>query len=333
MNCLYICLSTKYRPRTKDEIMHFVLIFLITCLISTSSLAASNISKNNDLCKNATHVSERKFNIPRNLLRAISLTESGRWVEQEKANIAWPWTVASGKAGEFFPNKYAAIQHVKKLQARGIKNIDVGCMQINLRYHPKAFNNLNEAFDPYQNANYAGNFLSRLFKETKSWSAASGRYHSSEPTKNMYYREKVMAYWNHANKEGQQGLSRKPKSYRVARIDNNRTRTLNNSFRDRLEQQRKAFSRAEQMNAQISKKRDSLRLFNYSTLNAKANRARKVQQRKKSLTLTSHDTRGLKPKDFSARRSAQLDKWRRTTAKPELFKKTQTTSPTTLLTQ
>ena len=105
--------------------------------------ASAKAMKNMDYCQQATQQIERKYGIPRNLLRAISLTESGRWIKQDKANIAWPWTVASGKAGDFLPTKRAAIQHVESLQAKGVTNIDVGCMQINLRYHPDAFKNLN----------------------------------------------------------------------------------------------------------------------------------------------------------------------------------------------
>ncbi len=318
----------------KARLMRILIAALAASLISTVATANIKPSKNMDLCKLATHTAERTFKIPRNLLRAISLTESGRWVKKDKANIAWPWTVASGAAGQFFPSKQAAIQHVRNLQAQGVTNIDVGCMQINLRYHPKAFKNLNEAFDPYRNTAYAGDFLSRLFKQTKSWTAAAGRYHSSEPTKNMYYREKVIAFWNHTNQQGPQEFERNPKQYKVAQIDQPRTSMLNNSFRQRLTQQREAMSKAEKMAAQISNYRDSKRLSKYShnPVDAAKNRARKQQKQKRLLTIREPDIRGLKQHDFSKRRSAQLDKWRRTTAKPELFKSSQTTQPATLLT-
>ena len=51
---------------------------------------------------------------------------------------------------------------VRKLQRRGVRNIDVGCMQVNLRYHPKAFKSLGQAFDPRANAAYAAGFLRKL---------------------------------------------------------------------------------------------------------------------------------------------------------------------------
>lgn len=300
--------------------MRYLLVILISFCINQTALANQEFNKNMDLCKMAAHQSERKFNIPRNLLRAISLTESGRWNPEDKANIAWPWTVASGAAGEFFPTKSAAIRHVRDLQAQGVTNIDVGCMQINLRYHPEAFNSLDEAFDPYQNTQYAGEFLSRLFKTTKSWTQAASHYHSNDPSKNMYYREKVLGYWNYANREPQE-TETSPKSYRVAQIDNRRTNLLNNNFKKRLAQQRAAVNRVEKMSAQISQWRDSRRLSNFGQINA-ANAARNKalyrQKEKKSLMVPNSPTRGLnQQRDFSQRRSAQLDRWRRTVALPE----------------
>ena len=35
---------------------------------------------------------------------------------------------------------------------RGVRQVDVGCMQINLQSHPHAFASLEDAFDPGSNA-------------------------------------------------------------------------------------------------------------------------------------------------------------------------------------
>lgn len=309
--------------------MRYLIVFLLCLLISAPALSNSIPLTDIDLCKNATQQIERKYNIPRNLLRAISLTESGRWVEEDKANIAWPWTVTSGGAGKYFTTKTDAINHVRQLQAEGVVNIDVGCMQINLRYHPEAFDDLNQAFDPQANANYAGDFLSRLFKETKSWSAAAGRYHSSNPDKNMYYREKVMGYWNFANLEVEPSA---PESYKVQRIDTQRTALLNDNFKTRLQNQREAMDRAELMQAQIAQWRKNRGMSNYGTVNAAKNKALYRQKEKRLLTVPTVSTRGLDDKrDFAARRSAQLDRWRKTVANPQYIAKEQTSTPTTLL--
>ena len=115
-----------------------------------------------DLCERAVLHEERAQRIPSHLLHAISIAESGRWNKARKENVAWPWTVTSGGKGRYYPNKIAAIRAVQRLQRQRVRNIDVGCMQVNLKYHPKAFKSLDEAFDPTANARYAGRFLAQL---------------------------------------------------------------------------------------------------------------------------------------------------------------------------
>ena len=68
-------------------------------------------------------------------------------------------------------------------------------MQVNLHYHPKAFANLSQAFEPRRNAAYAARFLADLKRETRSWSAAIGHYHSRTPKYAGPYRKEVKAAW------------------------------------------------------------------------------------------------------------------------------------------
>ena len=74
--------------------------------------------------------------------------ESGRWDAEAQASFAWPWTVTAEGRGRYLPSKAEALAEVRQLRARGLTNIDVGCMQVNLFYHPDAFDDLNQAFDP-----------------------------------------------------------------------------------------------------------------------------------------------------------------------------------------
>src|SRR3546814_8422385 len=93
--------------------------------------------------------------------------------------------------GRFLPSKAAAIATVRELQARGIRNIDVGCMQVNLHYHPEAFGSLETAFDPQANAAYAADFLATLRAAARSWTRAIGQYHSRQAIRGNGYRAKV----------------------------------------------------------------------------------------------------------------------------------------------
>src|SRR5262245_14779315 len=119
------------------------------------------------LCAKATNLIERQEGIPRQLLRAISKVESGRFHAKKQIVMAWPWTVMAEGRGRYLPTKSAAIAEVEGLRARGVRNIDVGCMQVNLYYHPDAFADLNQAFDPVANVAYAASYLKALRSEER----------------------------------------------------------------------------------------------------------------------------------------------------------------------
>tara|TARA_Y100001936_G_scaffold253201_1_gene316467 strand:- start:6875 stop:7573 length:699 start_codon:yes stop_codon:yes gene_type:complete len=149
-----------------------------------------------ELCKSAVKQAERENRMPNMLLHAVSLAESGRWHRKERASIAWPWTVTAKGKGTFYRDRNTAIRAVKKLQKEGINNIDVGCMQINLRHHKSAFKSLEDAFSPAVNTEYAAKFLKNLRRRTGSWAHAVGRYHSSNwQGRGRHYWRKVRILW------------------------------------------------------------------------------------------------------------------------------------------
>jgi hypothetical protein len=143
------------------------------------------------LCRDAASELERTHCIPKHLLAAIALAESGRWDASRGESFVWPWTVTAGGRSRYFETKAAALADVRALEAEGARNIDVGCMQINLLHHPDAFQSLDQAFEPAVNAAYAAGFLGDLHRQTRSWSRAVAFYHSR--TKSFYqpYRKKV----------------------------------------------------------------------------------------------------------------------------------------------
>jgi hypothetical protein len=154
------------------------------------------------LCAQQAERVERREGIPARLLDAISLAETGRWDSDLKASFAWPWTVTSGGEGKYFPSKSEAVAEVRRLQNKGVRNIDVGCMQVNLYYHGQAFNDLNEALDPASNVSYAAGFLKGLFKEHKSWTTAAAHYHSANAAFNVPYKAKVVKLWEQSVANG-----------------------------------------------------------------------------------------------------------------------------------
>ncbi len=148
------------------------------------------------LCRAAITEAERSANVPRGLLQAIGRVESGRRDPETGQFAPWPWTTNAEGEGKYFPTREAAIAHVRQLQARGVRIIDVGCMQVNLHHHPNAFASLEQAFDPLINARYAARFLSELNGGRADWRQAAGHYHSQTPERAGPYREKVLAAWD-----------------------------------------------------------------------------------------------------------------------------------------
>ncbi len=153
---------------------------------------------NEGLCSAETGRYEQLYGIPAQLLDAISIVESGRWNESRRATTAWPWTITANGEGQYLPTKAEAVAEVKRLRAAGTQNIDVGCMQVNLHYHPDAFANLDEAFDPASNIAYAARFLKGLFGATNHWPTAASYYHSQTPKLAEEYRIRLMKVWTGA---------------------------------------------------------------------------------------------------------------------------------------
>jgi hypothetical protein len=143
-------------------------------------------------CRAAVEYMERTANIPSRLMAAIARIESGRRDGQGGVS-PWPWTINVEGQGYTFDSKAAAIAAVREHQARGAKSIDVGCMQVNLMYHPDAFASLDEAFDPMANARYAAKFLNDLYGQTRDWARATALYHSATPELGDPYQRKVFA--------------------------------------------------------------------------------------------------------------------------------------------
>jgi hypothetical protein len=173
---------------------------IVTALLASGETAQASISapptvSGHQTCVRAARAAERENGIAPHLLSAISLVETGRWSGGLKASLAWPWTVMAEGKGRYLPTKAAAIAEVRKLQARGIRNIDVGCFQVNLHYHGEAFDGLEQAFDPDENAAYAAAFLADLKRRSGTWKLAVGRYHSWDDERGPAYREKVYGLW------------------------------------------------------------------------------------------------------------------------------------------
>ncbi|MGG5886914.1 hypothetical protein ACLF3G_07205 [Falsiroseomonas sp. HC035] len=141
-------------------------------------------------CARAIAAAEARSGIPDGLLLAIARVESGR-ARPGGGTAPWPFALNAGGEGLFPESAAEAVETVQALRAAGRRSIDVGCMQVNLVYHPEAFLDLATAFDPQVNVAYAVRFLRELRGRTGSWAEAVAQYHSMEPGRGLAYHTKV----------------------------------------------------------------------------------------------------------------------------------------------
>lgn len=181
---------------------HALLYLAFAAIVATNSpsLAAGNIAMSPPegdagSCLAAIKVAESSRRLPRHLLHAIALAESGLWREQLRTQVPWPWTVTVSGEGHYFNSPHHAADYVRGLLRDGVTNIDVGCMQINLRYHGLAFDSIEEALSPVNNVAYAVSFLEDLKHSRGSWGKAVRYYHSGNWRRGSLYKVKVQEIW------------------------------------------------------------------------------------------------------------------------------------------
>lgn len=151
-------------------------------------------------CEYLAKEAEVRYGLPENILLSISRVETG-YLKVDGVRRAWPWTLNAGGDSAYFQTKDAALKSLKKRVKQGVTNIDIGCMQLNFRWHKKFFKNLSDMMSPEKNVDYGARFLNRLHKRHGSWEKAVKYYHSSKSKFNVKYYKKVRAVWKKENNE------------------------------------------------------------------------------------------------------------------------------------
>ena len=212
-----------------------VFILLITILFYSSVTRASDLNEkyNSNLCKRYLNAYEKKYNMPRDMLKAIALTESGKWSKLLNKKIMWPWTINVEGKGYQFDNRYQAIKAVKHFQNKGITSIDVGCMQINLKYHPEAFRTLNQAFEPRYNIGYAAKVINNKYSKNGDWETAIRHYHNVHEKYSDKYLKRVYENWGSKGKNINLAMVNYTKKYNI--MQNNKDSAAEASKRELMD--------------------------------------------------------------------------------------------------
>lgn len=156
-----------------------VVIALILSCLSVSPLEATTHLEPSQICDQVARIAAQKTGVPLSVLQAITRTETGR--KTDGSFGPWPWTVNMEGKGVWFDTLDQARSYVFRHFKQGARSFDVGCFQINYKWHHQAFSSIDEMFDPMANATYAAEFLKSLFDKYGNWTDAAGAYHSRTP--------------------------------------------------------------------------------------------------------------------------------------------------------
>jgi hypothetical protein len=159
------------------------LALVLTCLAPAAPAASPG-------CESLAARASERHGLPEGLLTAIARTESGR-AQGGQGPRAWPWTSNIRGRGHYYDSKADALTHLRTVVADGERGFDVGCMQLNYRWHGARFETLEQMIDPARNVDYAARYLRELRDETGDWDTATRYYHSRDPVRGAAYLGRV----------------------------------------------------------------------------------------------------------------------------------------------
>lgn len=166
---------------------HSARLVVVSCLILFSGPVPVQATPSN-LCVHAARAAAEQTGVPVGVMQAITLVETGQ--RRDGVVRPWPWAVNAAGEGQWFDTPGAAETRVQGLIDRGETNVDLGCFQLNYRWHARNFASIADMLDPDRNAEYAARYLAGLYARTGDWSSAAAAYHSATPEYAARYRLK-----------------------------------------------------------------------------------------------------------------------------------------------
>lgn len=166
--------------------MRLIILGAVALWLNGAVVLAATPATTMALCRNAAIASADKHGVPRDVMLAITLVETR--TRRGGVSGPWPWTVNVAGKGGWFQSRAAALLHAQSALSRGETSFDVGCFQLNYRWHGMHFASIDQMFEPGPSGDYAARFLKDLHAETGDWIKASGHYHSRTPVHAKRYR-------------------------------------------------------------------------------------------------------------------------------------------------
>lgn len=168
-----------HRWPARESLIHLLRFAGLAVLLAWLPLRAVAALNGADICEQVAQQASAETGVPAEILAALTLTETGRRRDGEVR--PWAWSVNAEGAGTWFDDPAAALRFAQDRVAQGRTNVDIGCFQINFRWHGENFASVGEMFDPLANARYAARFVANLHAEMGDWRTAAGAFHSRRP--------------------------------------------------------------------------------------------------------------------------------------------------------
>lgn len=168
-------------PHTRSVALRALRIIAAVILLTCGTAAA-------ETCHEDVLKAERQNDIPKGLLLAMAIIESGR------GGAPQAYALNVGGRQVIARSSQDAARYFRTAGGRYGSNIYVGCLQLSLKYHHRAFSPVHQIADPGHNTDYAAKYLLRHYRMTGNWTSAVGRYNGGSRRQQRAY---VCKVWNH----------------------------------------------------------------------------------------------------------------------------------------
>ena len=155
----------------------------IVAMAMAFTSSASSARAGESVCEREMARAAGKHGVPLGVLYSVGLAETGR------GDSMRPYALNVEGRAHYPLSKQEALREFAVAQRGGARLIDVGCMQINHRFHSKNFASVGEMLEPSKNVEYAALFLNQLKAREGSWTKAVARYHAgpnNDPAQKKY---------------------------------------------------------------------------------------------------------------------------------------------------
>ena len=154
-------------------------------LIGLGGLAADQASmarpsRNPAAIPSAYSMVAREAGVPPAVLYGVALQESSLLfsLAGERRSLPWPWTLNVAGSPARLATRSQAEERLRAALRSGIRNVDVGPMQVNWRYHEERLGSVRRALDPFWNLRVGAELLRTHYAASRDWHVAVGHYHA-----------------------------------------------------------------------------------------------------------------------------------------------------------